>query len=72
MEKLRAEIIQLRKQCDDLEDSKAKAMRELLELKDRFHTELGEAQSNLIDDASSRDSMNRRLSELRAEVSISN
>ncbi|XP_031826390.1 coiled-coil domain-containing protein 102A isoform X2 [Nomia melanderi] len=68
MEKLRAEIIQLRKQCDDLEESKAKAMRELLELKDRFHTELGEAQSNLIDDASSRDSMNRRLSELRAEL----
>ncbi|XP_076375295.1 coiled-coil domain-containing protein 102A isoform X1 [Megalopta genalis] len=68
MEKLKAEIIQLRKQCDDLEESKAKAMRDLLELKDRFHIELGDMQANLIDDSSSRDSMNRRLSELRTEL----
>ncbi|XP_076286520.1 coiled-coil domain-containing protein 102A [Lasioglossum baleicum] len=68
MEKLKAEIIQLRKQCDDLEESKAKAMRDLLELKDRFHIELCDMQANLIDDSSNRDSMNRRLSELRTEL----
>ncbi|XP_078042966.1 coiled-coil domain-containing protein 102A isoform X2 [Augochlora pura] len=68
MEKLKAEIIQLRKQCDDLEESKAKAMRDLLELKDRFHIELGDMQATLIDDSTSRDSMNRRLSELRTEL----
>ncbi|XP_015429976.1 PREDICTED: coiled-coil domain-containing protein 102A [Dufourea novaeangliae] len=68
MEKLKAEITQLRKQCDEIEESKAETMRELLELKDRFHIELSDVQANLIDDASSRDSMNHRLSELRAEL----
>ncbi|XP_076622313.1 coiled-coil domain-containing protein 102A isoform X2 [Colletes latitarsis] len=68
IEKLKAEIIQLRKQCEELEENKAQAMRELLVLKDRFQIELSDVQADLIDEASSREGMNRRLSELRAEL----
>lgn len=68
IEKLKAEVMQLRDQCDELQESRAEAMRELLELKDRFQVKLSDAQADLIDEASSREGMNRRLSELRAEL----
>ncbi|XP_043585577.1 coiled-coil domain-containing protein 102A isoform X2 [Bombus pyrosoma] len=68
MEKLKAEIIQLRKQCEELEESKADVTRELLELKDRFQIKLSDVQAGIIDEASSREGMNRRLCELRAEL----
>lgn len=72
MEKLKAEIIQLRKQCEELEESKADVTRELLELKDRFQIKLSDVQAGIIDEASSREGMNRRLCELRAEVDLIN
>lgn len=68
MEKLKAEVTQLKKQCEQLQEDKAQAIRELLELKDRFHIELSDVQANLIDEASGREGMNRRLSELRSEL----
>lgn len=68
MEKLKAEIMQLRKQCEELEESKAEITRELLELKDRFQIEFSDIQAGIIDETSSREGMNRRLCELRAEV----
>lgn len=68
MEKLKAEIMQLRKQCEELEESKAEITRELLELKDRFQIEFSDVQAGIIDEASSREGMNRRLCELRAEL----
>ncbi|XP_076662889.1 coiled-coil domain-containing protein 102A isoform X3 [Andrena cerasifolii] len=68
MEKLKAEVTQLKKQCEELQEDKAQAIRELLELKDRFHIELSDVQANLIDEASGREGMNRRLSELRSEL----
>ncbi|XP_012238349.1 coiled-coil domain-containing protein 102A [Bombus impatiens] len=68
MEKLKAEIIQLREQCEELEESKADVTRELLELKDRFQIKLSDVQAGIIDEASSREGMNRRLCELRAEL----
>lgn len=72
MEKLKAEVTQLKKQCEELQEDKAQAIRELLELKDRFHIELSDVQANLIDEASGREGMNRRLSELRTEVRFIN
>ncbi|XP_017759670.1 PREDICTED: coiled-coil domain-containing protein 102A [Eufriesea mexicana] len=68
MEKLKAEIIQLRKQCEELEESKAEITRELLELKERFQIELSDVQAGIIDEVSSREGMNRRLCELRTEL----
>lgn len=68
MEKLKAEVVQLRKQCGELVESKDEAIKELLELKERFQFELSDVQADIIDQASSREGMNRRLCELRAEV----
>lgn len=70
MEKLKAEIKQLREQCKELHESRSDAMRELLELKERFQVELGNAQADFMDDMTNGEGMNRRLSELRAEVSV--
>ncbi|KAK9302088.1 hypothetical protein QLX08_005812 [Tetragonisca angustula] len=68
LEKLKTEIIQVRKQYEELEESKADVTRELLELKDRFQLELSDVQAGIVDEASSREGMNRRLCELRTEL----
>jgi len=69
VEKLKAEIKQLREQCEELSENKADAMKELSEIKERFQTELSDDIADLMDEASNGDGMDRRLGELRAEVS---
>ncbi|XP_012228202.1 coiled-coil domain-containing protein 102A [Linepithema humile] len=69
VEKLKAEIKQLREQCEELSGSRADAMRELSELKERFQLELSEEHiADLIDNTSNGEGMDRRLSELRTEL----
>ena len=68
MEKLRVEIMHLRERCEELQESRAEAIKELLQLKERFQGELDAAQADLIDEASNREGMDQRLSELRTEV----
>lgn len=69
VEKLKAEVRQLREQCEELSESKADAMRELSELKERFQLELSDEHiADLIDNSSSGESMDRRLTELRTEL----
>lgn len=60
--------MQLRERCDELQKDRTEAMRELMELRERFQTELSAAQADLIDEASNREGMDQRLSELRTEV----
>jgi len=70
VEKLKAEVRQLREQCEELCESKADAMRELSELKERFQLELSDEHiADLIDNTNDGESMDRRLTELRTEVS---
>lgn len=69
VEKLKAEIKQLREQCEELSESRADAMRELSELKERFQIELSDEHiADLMDGAGNSGGMDRRLSELRAEL----
>ncbi|XP_011700461.1 PREDICTED: coiled-coil domain-containing protein 102A [Wasmannia auropunctata] len=69
VEKLKAEVRQLREQCEELSESKADAMRELSELKERFQLELSDEHiADLINNSSSGESMDRRLTELRTEL----
>ena len=69
MEKLKAEVKQLREQCEELSESKAEAMRELSELKERFQLELSDEHiADLMDNTSNGEGMDRRLTELRTEV----
>lgn len=65
---MRNEIIRLRERCEELQESRTEALKELLEIKGRFQGELNAAQADLIDEATNREGMDRRLSELRAEV----
>lgn len=70
VEKLKAEVKQLREQCKDLSESKADAMKDLSELKERFQLELNDEHIvDLIDNTSEGESMDFRLTELRTEVS---
>ncbi|XP_012279546.1 coiled-coil domain-containing protein 102A isoform X2 [Orussus abietinus] len=68
MEKLRVEVVQLRVQCEELQESKATVTKELMEIKEHFQSELSAAQADLMDEASNREGMDRRLSELRTEL----
>ncbi|XP_015524370.1 coiled-coil domain-containing protein 102A isoform X2 [Neodiprion pinetum] len=68
MEKLRSEVTQLRERCEELQESRTEVTRELLALKDRFQSELSAAQADLIDEATNREGMDRRLSDLRTEL----
>ncbi|XP_046733941.1 coiled-coil domain-containing protein 102A isoform X1 [Diprion similis] len=68
MEKLRSEVTQLRERCEELQESRTEVTRELLALKDRFQSELNAAQADLIDEATNREGMDRRLSDLRTEL----
>ncbi|XP_071572881.1 coiled-coil domain-containing protein 102B [Temnothorax nylanderi] len=69
VEKLKAEVRQLREQCEELSESRAGAMRELSELKERFQLELSDEHiADLIDNTNNGESMDRRLTELRTEL----
>ncbi|XP_050452506.1 coiled-coil domain-containing protein 102A [Cataglyphis hispanica] len=69
VEKLKAELKQLREQCEELCESRADTMKELSELKERFQLELNDEHiANLMDDTSNGEGMDRRLSELRTEL----
>lgn len=69
VEKLKAEVKKLREQCEELHESRTDAMRELLELKERFQIELSDVQADLMDETINGEGVDRRLSDLRAEVS---
>lgn len=70
MEKLKAEVKQLREQCEELSESRADARRELSELKERFQFELSDEHIvDLMDNTSNTESIDHRLTELRTEVS---
>lgn len=70
VEKLKAEVRQLRKQCEDLSENRADAMKELSELKERFQFELSDEHIvDLMDNTSNAENMDHRLTELRTEVS---
>lgn len=65
---MRAEVTQLQEQCVELQESRAEAMRELLELKERYQDELSSAHNDLVVETLSKEGMDRRLSELWTEL----
>lgn len=69
VEKLKAEVKQLREQCEELSESRADARRELSELKERFQFELSDEHIvDLMDNTSNTESIDHRLTELRTEL----
>ncbi|XP_044014568.1 coiled-coil domain-containing protein 102A isoform X1 [Aphidius gifuensis] len=68
MEKLKAEVIQLRLKCNELNDNKCDLLRELTELKERYQVDVLTAQADLLDETSTRENMDQRMNELRCEL----
>ncbi|XP_014611018.1 PREDICTED: coiled-coil domain-containing protein 102A isoform X1 [Polistes canadensis] len=64
MEKLKVEVTQLQEQCEELQKSRDEAIRELLELKERYQDELSSAHNDLVVETLSKEGMDHRLSEL--------
>lgn len=70
IEKLHSELQETKDKCEDLKMAKQETVRELLLLQDQHRDTIQQIQSDLQDETSSRESVDRRMADLRAEVGI--
>lgn len=68
LEKIEMELSEMKEKCEDLKTSKQEAMRELLRLQDTHQDTVALIRADLLDEATSREGMDRRLADLRAQV----
>ena len=67
-ERSEAEVAEWRERCEELRASRQDAVRELLDMQDQYKDAVALIQADLLDEATSREGMDRRLAELRAQV----
>ncbi|EEB18745.1 conserved hypothetical protein [Pediculus humanus corporis] len=68
IEKLQTELQEWKEKCEDLKLAKQETVRELLTLQDQHRDTIQQIQSDLQDETSSRESIDRRMADLRAEL----
>ncbi|KAG8562264.1 hypothetical protein GDO81_015632 [Engystomops pustulosus] len=68
IEKMEAEISQLRMKCEELSKSRQEAVTQLTLLRERHQDELGRISEDLQDELGVRSNMDKKLAELRAEM----
>ncbi|KAM3919861.1 coiled-coil domain-containing protein 102A isoform 1-T3 [Leptodactylus fuscus] len=68
IEKMEAEISQMRMKCEELSKSRQEAVTQLALLRERHQDELGRISEDLQDELGVRSSMDKKLAELRAEM----
>ncbi|KAG8250098.1 coiled-coil domain-containing protein 102A [Homalodisca vitripennis] len=68
LERLEMEVSEWRDKCEDLRVSRQEAVRELLQLQDQHQDTVALIQADLMDEATSREGMDRRLADLRAQL----
>ncbi|KAL1456834.1 hypothetical protein WDU94_001530 [Cyamophila willieti] len=68
IEKLEADILELKSKCEELKTCRQDAARELLTLQDLHEDTVASITADLMDEASTREDMDRRLTELRAQL----
>ncbi|GJQ87208.1 hypothetical protein Trydic_g12560 [Trypoxylus dichotomus] len=68
IEKLTGDLQEAKEKCDELRDAKQEAVRELLQLQDQHQEELRVMRSDLQEESQSRENLDRRINELRAEL----
>lgn len=68
IDKLSGDVQESKDKCDELREARQDAARELLSLQDQHHEEIRLIRADLQDEASSREGMDKRLNDLRAEV----
>lgn len=70
MERLTGECQEFKEKCEELRQARQDAVRELLSLQDQHQEEVQLIRADLQDEANSREGMDRRINDLRAEVLI--
>ena len=70
IEKLTAELVELKDKCEELREARQSVVKEMLMLQDQHQEEIRMAKADLQDEASTREGMDRRINDLRAEVSM--
>ncbi|KAL0280019.1 UNVERIFIED_CONTAM: hypothetical protein PYX00_001444 [Menopon gallinae] len=68
IERLHAELQETKDKCEDLKLAKQDTVRELLSLQDQHRDTIQQIQSDLQDETSCRESVDRRMADLRAEL----
>lgn len=68
VERADSELAECRQRCEELRASRQEAVRELLQLQDQHQDTVALIRADLLDEASSREGMDRRLADLRAQV----
>lgn len=69
IERVTADLQQWKDKYEELKQSRQDTVRELLALQDQHKEEVSLIKADLQDEASSREGMDRRINDLRAEVS---
>lgn len=72
IEKLTSELQEAKDKCEELREARQEAVRELLSLQDQHQEELRLLRQDLQDETNSREGMDRRINDLRAEVEYIN
>lgn len=68
IDKLTVELQELKEKCEELREARQEAARDLLSLQDQHQEEIRLIKADLQDEANSREGMDKRLNDLRAEV----
>ncbi|KAL1130531.1 hypothetical protein AAG570_011777 [Ranatra chinensis] len=68
LERLETELAETKEKCEELRASRQEAVRELLQLQDQHEDTVALIRADLLDEASSREGMDRRLADLRAQL----
>lgn len=68
LERVEHELAESREKCEDLRASRQEAVRELLQLQDQHQDTVALIRADLMDEASSREGMDRRLADLRTQL----
>lgn len=68
IEKLTLELQEAKDKCEELREARQEAVRELLSSQDQHQEELRLLRQDLQDETNSREGMDRRINDLRAEV----
>ncbi|XP_063910289.1 coiled-coil domain-containing protein 102A isoform X2 [Zophobas morio] len=68
IDKLTVELQEVKDKCDELREARQEAARDLLSLQDQHQEEIRLIRADLQDEANSREGMDKRLNDLRAEL----
>ncbi|XP_066250569.1 coiled-coil domain-containing protein 102A isoform X1 [Euwallacea similis] len=68
LDRITSELHEEREKCDELREAKQEALRQLLSLQDDHEKEIQVIKSDLLEEASSREGMDKKMNDLRAEL----